>query len=205
MIFARSALLESGWASNVRIAIEDGAISSIARETRAEPGDAVADTLLPALANLHSHCFQRAMAGMTEVRAAGRDSFWTWRELMYRFIDRITPEQFEAIAALVFVEMQEAGYASVGEFHYVHHQRNGVPFADMAELSNRVFAAAAATGIGLTHLPVLYSYGGAGRVALSQAQLRFGNGVDGFIRLVERASRRCRVGNCAALAARDRA
>jgi formiminoglutamate deiminase len=141
--------------------------------------------LLPALSNLHSHAFQRAMAGMTEHRIAGRDSFWTWRDLMYRFLDRLTPEQMEAIAALVFMEMQEAGYAAVGEFHYVHHQPGGGAYADIAELSNRIFAAAHLTGIGLTHLPVLYTYGGAGQQPLAAGQLRFGNTVDGFAALLE--------------------
>ncbi len=171
----------------MRLGIEAGVITSVAAKAKAQSTDVIVDTLLPALSNLHSHSFQRAMAGMTEFRAAGRDSFWTWRELMYRFVNRITPEQMEAIAALVFMEMQEAGYAAVGEFHYVHHQKGGAPFADGAELSNRIFSAAATTGIGLTHLPVLYTYGGAGEAALSQGQLRFGNSVDQFIKLVDQA------------------
>jgi formimidoylglutamate deiminase len=187
LIFAKRVLLESGWAENVRIGVEGGTIRSVTIAAQPGPADAKVDTLLPALANVHSHCFQRAMAGQTEVRARGRDSFWTWRELMYRFVEQITPEQYEAIAAMVFVEMLEAGYASVGEFHYVHHQRDGVGYVDIAELSNRVYAAAAATGIGLTHLPVLYTYGGAGQVALSQRQLRFGTDVDQFMRLHDRA------------------
>ena len=189
MIFAKLAFLENGWAENVRLVVEQGIITTIT--TRAEPaaGDIRVDTLLPALANLHSHSFQRAMAGMTEFRAHGRDSFWTWRDLMYRFVNRITPEQLEAIAAMVFVEMQEAGYASVGEFHYVHHQKGGTAYADVAELSNRIFAAASVTGIGLTHLPVLYTYGGAGQLPLAEGQLRFGNDVDQFLALVEAARR----------------
>jgi formimidoylglutamate deiminase len=123
---------------------------------------------------------------MTETRAAGRDSFWTWRDLMYRFVDRLTPEQIEAIAALAFVEMLESGFAAVGEFHYVHHQRGGARYADIAELSNRIFAAAGAAGIGLTHLPVLYTYGGAGQLPLAAGQRRFGTDVDGFLTLVDR-------------------
>ena len=187
MIFAKRALLANGWANDVRLTVESGIVASITAGSIAVTGDARVDTLLPALANLHSHTFQRAMAGMTEFRTQGRDSFWTWRDLMYRFVDKLTPEQIEAIASLVFLEMQEAGYAAVGEFHYVHHQHGGAPYADVAELSNRIFAAAAATGIGLTHLPVLYSYGGAGKQPLSKGQLRFGNDVESFIQLVERA------------------
>ena len=168
MIFAKRALLPKGWARDVRVTVAEGRISEVAAGLRAEPGDAVVDTLLPALSNLHSHTFQRAMAGMTEYRAEGRESFWTWRELMYRFLDRLTPEDVEAIAAMTFVEMQEAGYATVGEFHYVHHQPGGARYEDPAELSARILAAAEATGIGLTHLPVLYTYGGAERQALGQ-------------------------------------
>ncbi len=188
MIFATRALLANGWADDVRLAVADGAVTGVETAVTPHAGDVRVDTLLPALGNLHSHAFQRAMAGMTEYRAAGRDSFWTWRELMYRFVNRLTPDQLEAIAALVFMEMQEAGYASVGEFHYVHHQPGGAPYDDLAELSQRVFAAAAATGIGLTHLPVLYSYGDAGRVALTEGQSRFGNDPERFGRLIERAT-----------------
>jgi formimidoylglutamate deiminase len=189
LIFAKQALLSSGWANDVRLQLDNGVITSIITDAKAVNGDAQVDTLLPALSNLHSHSFQRAMAGMTEVRAKGRDSFWTWRELMYRFVNRITAEQIEAIAAQVFMEMQQAGYAAVGEFHYVHHQQGGAPYADIAELSTRIYAAAHATGIGLTHLPVLYSYGGAGAVPLAQEQMRFGNSVEQFCALLDGARR----------------
>jgi formiminoglutamate deiminase len=180
MIFAKRARLPTGWARNVRLTIAEGRIAGIATDASAGPDDTHVDTLLPALANLHSHSFQRAMAGMTEVRRAGKDSFWTWRKLMYRFTAHLTPEHVEAIAAFVFMEMQEAGYASVGEFHYLHHQPGGAPYANPAELSQRIVAAADQTGIGLTHLPVLYSYGGAGQVPLEAGQARFGTRVDGF-------------------------
>ncbi|MCB1882856.1 MAG: formimidoylglutamate deiminase [Geminicoccaceae bacterium] len=183
-IYANRARLPDGWVRGLRLTVEGGTIAALATDAVPEAGDVRVDTLLPALGNLHSHAFQRAMAGMTEVRAEGRDSFWTWRDLMYRFLDRLTPEQTEAIAALAFMEMQEAGFAAVGEFHYVHHRPGGAPYADPAELSKRIFAAAAATGIGLTHLPVLYTYGAAGRAPLAGGQLRFGNDVTGFQSLV---------------------
>jgi formiminoglutamate deiminase len=188
-IFARQARTPSGWVQNVRLRIENGAIAKITANAAPGDGDARVDTLLPGLANLHSHSFQRAMAGMSEYRAAGQDSFWTWRQLMYRFLDHLSPEQYQTIAALTFMEMLEAGYSAVGEFHYVHHQPGGAPYDDPAELSNRVFAAAAETGIGLTHLPVLYSYGGAGQQPLTGGQLRFGNSVDGFTDLVAQVRR----------------
>ncbi|MFZ1468021.1 MAG: formimidoylglutamate deiminase [Paracoccaceae bacterium] len=187
MIFAQIALLPDGWAENVRITVQGGRISTVTAGAAAQPGDTAVQALLPALANLHSHSFQRAMAGMTEHRIAGRDSFWTWRDLMYRFTARLSPEQIQAIAALVFMEMQEAGYAAVGEFHYIHHQPGGAPYANLAELSDRILAAAAQTGIGITHLPVLYTYGGAGAQPLAEGQRRFGNDVDRFARLLEAA------------------
>ena len=184
MIFAKQALLADGWASDVRLSMEAGTITEVTAGASAGPDDLRVDTVLPALANLHSHSFQRAMAGMTEFRMAGRDSFWTWRDLMYRFTAHLTADHIEAIAALVFLEMQEAGYASVGEFHYLHHQPDGTPYDDLGELSARVAAAAAQTGIGLTHLPVLYSYGGAGRAALEAGQARFGKDVGRYNDLV---------------------
>ena len=192
MIHAQCALLADGWVDNVRITVDGGHITALASAAEPHPGDTRVSTLLPALSNLHSHAFQRAMAGMTEHRAGCRDSFWTWRSLMYRFTDHLTPEQIEAIAALVFMEMQEAGYAAVGEFHYVHHQPGGAPYADVAELSARIFAAADLTGIGLTHLPVLYSHGGAGGQPLAEGQRRFGTDVDGYARLLEAARRAAR-------------
>ncbi len=185
MIFAKRALLPTGWADQVRICVTSGMITEVLCDATAQADDTQVSVLLPALSNLHSHTFQRAMAGMTEHRIAGRESFWTWRELMYRFLDRLTPEQMEAIAALVFMEMQEAGYAAVGEFHYVHHQKGGQRYDDIAELSKRIFAAARLTGIGLTHLPVLYTYGGAGEQPLAAGQLRFGNSVDDFAVLLD--------------------
>jgi formiminoglutamate deiminase len=187
MIFARRALLPSGWAENVRVTFDGGRIGTVVAGAAAAAGDPRVDVLLPALANLHSHAFQRAMAGRTEVRAKGRESFWTWREIMYRFLDRLTPDQMQAIAAMVYVEMQEAGFASVGEFHYVHHRPGGGTYDDIAEMSARIMAAAGETGIGLTHLPVLYTYGGAGQLALAGGQRRFGNDVSRFARLLEAA------------------
>ncbi|NOC83378.1 formimidoylglutamate deiminase [Ruegeria sp. HKCCD6428] len=186
-IFANRALLSTGWVTNLRVEIRQGLIVSLQQGATAQEGDTCVDTLLPALANLHSHAFQRAMAGMTEYRKAGRDSFWTWRELMYRFTAHLTPDQVQAIAALVYMEMQEAGYASVGEFHYLHHQPDGTPYDNLAELSQRIMAAADETGIGLTHLPVLYSYAGVGEQPLEAGQQRFGNDVDGYLALVEHA------------------
>jgi formiminoglutamate deiminase len=185
-LHAHHALLPGGWAEGVEVDIAaDGTIAAV--RTGAPAADGPARILLPALANLHSHAFQRAMAGMAERRGDGPNSFWGWRTLMYRFLAHLAPEHIEAIAALAFVEMQEAGYASVAEFHYVHHQPGGAPYDRLAETSERIFAAADDTGIGLTHLPVLYSHGGAGAEPLTSEQRRFGNDLDRFSRLVETA------------------
>ncbi|OCW56500.1 formimidoylglutamate deiminase [Hoeflea olei] len=187
VIWAKSALLQDGWAENVRIAVgADGRIAEVSQGAAAEGHRS--DILLPAPVNIHSHAFQRAMAGMTERRGPDpRDTFWTWRQLMFRFLDRLTPDDVEAIAAFVQMEMLEAGYATNAEFHYLHHQPGGVPYDDLAEMSGRIAAAAAHTGIGLTLLPVHYQYGGCDHRPLGPGQIRFGNDFDRFARLHEAA------------------
>jgi formimidoylglutamate deiminase len=181
VIHAKTALLPTGWAQDVRVTLERGRIRAVESGV---PGAGV-DCLLPAMVNLHSHMFQRAMAGMTEAKGVGDDSFWTWRTLMYRFLDRLTPQDVQAIAAMVMLEMAEAGYAGVAEFHYLHHGVGGLPYADLAEMTARIAAAAAETGLGLTHLPVLYERGGCDGRALTAGQLRFGNDPERFARLWE--------------------
>lgn len=184
-IFAATALTPDGWRDNLRMSVDDqGRIDSV--EPDAEPGAAMrVPVLLPAVSNLHSHTFQRAMAGLAERRGAkGQDSFWTWREVMYRFVGRLTPDEIEAIAAFAFMEMQEAGFCAVAEFHYLHHQPGGAAYADIAELSARIVNAALETGIGLTLLPVLYRYGGVDKKPLAGGQLRFGNDAARFEELL---------------------
>jgi len=140
---------------------------------------------LPGLPNIHCHAFQRAMAGLAERQSNPADSFWTWREMMYRFASRIDPDTQYAIAAQLYVEMLEAGYTRVCEFHYLHHQPDGQPYAEPAAMSQAVIAAARDTGIGLTLLPVLYMSGGFDGRPLSERQRRFGHGVEDFLTLVE--------------------
>ena len=178
ILHAKSALLPDGWAKDVRVEISAGRIAGVT--VGATPGGQQVDCLLPAPVNLHSHSFQRAMAGLTERRSAGQDSFWTWRTLMYRFLDQLTPEDVQAIAAMVMVEMAEAGFSAVAEFHYLHHGQGGESYGDLAEMTARIAAAAAQTGLGLTHLPVLYERGGCDNRALTAGQLRFGNDPDQF-------------------------
>jgi formimidoylglutamate deiminase len=185
-----SALLPGGWAVGVRLTLDDGIIACV--ETGAGPsaGDECHGIALPGLPNLHSHAFQRAMAGLTEHRdGAGRDDFWTWREAMYRFVDRLGPDEVEAIAALAFAEMLETGFTRVGEFHYLHHDQAGRPYADPAELATRIIAAAASTGIGLTLLPTFYSHSNFGGLPPTPGQRRFLTDLDGFARLLDEARR----------------
>ena len=190
-IWAETALLATGWARDVVVDIAaDGRIGEI-RQGVAR-ADAAAERalgiLLPAPANLHSHAFQRAMAGLSEFRGtAEHDTFWTWREIMYRFLGAFTPETVEAVAAFVQMEMLEAGYAASAEFHYVHNQADGTPYGDRAELSRRIAAASQTSGIGLTLLPVYYTTGGLDRRPLAGGQRRFGSDLDGFARIVEGA------------------
>lgn len=188
IIHAEQALTPGGWQSDLQIAIDaTGRIGDVGPQ-RNTPDHRV-PLLLPAPLNLHSHAFQRAMAGLTEARGPDpRDSFWSWRRLMYKFLDQLTPDHAQAIAALVFMEMLEAGYGAVAEFHYLHHNVGGVPYKALAEMSERIVAAASQTGIGLTLLPVHYQYGGCDLRALNGGQQRFGNNPERFLRLHADAS-----------------
>lgn len=186
-IFARRALLADGWAEDVAIDWDEAGRILSARPGSGE-GTEAHGIVLPAPANCHSHAFQRAMAGLTERRGpSASDSFWTWRELMFRFLDRIDPDQVEAIAAFVQMEMLEAGFGASVEFHYLHHRPGGEPYDDLSEMSARIAAAAAASGIGLTLLPVMYERGGCDGRPLGPGQIRFGNDAGRFARLVEGA------------------
>jgi len=185
VLFFDSALLPAGWAENVRLAVADGGIAAVESGAAPQSGDERHAIAVPGLANVHSHAFQRGMAGLAEVRGPESDNFWTWREVMYRFLDRLTPDQVETIAAQAYVEMLETGFTRVGEFHYLHHDPNGAPYADIAELAARIAAAAQSTGIGLTLLPVFYAHGNFGGAPPTSGQRRFLNDVDRFAKLFE--------------------
>jgi len=185
IIWAKKALTADGWQQDVRVTIDGGGLIS-ALESGTKPSGTCVDILLPAPANTHSHAFQRAMAGMTERRGPDpRDSFWTWREIMYRFVDILTPDDIEAIAAFLYMEMLEAGFSAVAEFHYLHHQIGGVPYDNIAETAHRIASAAQQAGIGLTLLPVMYAQGGCDGRALAGGQQRFGNDRSKFAKLFE--------------------
>ncbi|MBI3436876.1 MAG: formimidoylglutamate deiminase [Proteobacteria bacterium] len=181
------AWLPQGWARDVAVSVEGGMIAAIdAGGDAGGAGERIHGAALPGLANLHCHSFQRGMAGLSERRGPGDDTFWTWREVMYRFLGALTPDDVEAIAAFAYMEMIEGGFTSVGEFHYLHHDVDGRPYGDIGEMAARVVAAAVASGIGLTLLPSFYANGGFAGAAPLPGQRRFINDVERFHRLLER-------------------
>ena len=185
----KTALLPDGWANDVRLTIAGGRITTVMRDAAVQAGDEQAGIGLPGIANLHSHAFQRGMAGLAERRGQNSDSFWTWRTLMYRFVDLVTPDDLEAIAAQAYVEMVEAGFTRIGEFHYLHHAAAGQPYDDIAEMGMRIAAAAEQSGIGLTLLPVFYAHSGFGGLQPGEAQARFLNDPDRYAALIDGSRR----------------
>lgn len=188
-LFAELALLPSGFANRVTVEADaTGQITDVQINSSGQGATAVNGVLLPGLTNLHSHAFQRAMAGLTEYRQHASDSFWTWRDLMYRFAANISPEQLQSIAEWLYIEMLQAGFTGVCEFHYLHHDVQGNRYADAAEMSNRIIHAANETGIALTHLPVLYRFSGFGAQAPKAGQCRFIHDLDAYQQLLESLS-----------------
>jgi formimidoylglutamate deiminase len=179
-----TALLPDGWADGVRMTVSDGRITAIGPAPR-QPSDQTHAIAVPGLSNVHSHAFQRGMAGLAERAGPDGDDFWSWREVMYRFLDRMDPDAVEAITALAFSEMLEGGFTRVGEFHYLHNAPDGSTYADPAEMAARIVAAADATGIGLTLLPVFYAHGDFGGMPPKHGQRRFLHSVDSFARTFE--------------------
>jgi formiminoglutamate deiminase len=179
-----SALLPSGWANDVQVVVTAGAIAEVTPDAAPTTGDERHAVALPGLASLHSHAFQRGMAGLAELRGDSTDTFWTWRETMYRFALAMTPDDVAAVATLLYVEMLEQGFTRVGEFHYLHHDRDGSPYADRAEMAARIVEAAEASSIGLTLLPSFYAHGSFGGAAPHDGQRRFICSVDQFAKLM---------------------
>lgn len=185
--FAETALLSDGWADNVLIEVDqDGLILGLDQGKRGVPEGAelLKGPVIPGMPNVHSHAFQRAMAGLAERASSKKDSFWSWRETMYRFLEHLGPDEVEAIAAQLYVEMLKSGYTTVGEFHYLHHQPGGVLYDDIAQMSHAVIEAAVETGISITHMPVLYLYGGFGGITPLAGQRRFLNQVPAIVEIV---------------------
>lgn len=187
MLLARHALLADGWHRNVLLAWDaNGDLTGVEPDAAATLAIPQADWVLPGMVNLHSHAFQRALGGLTE-RAGehAQDSFWTWRDLMYRFANRITPEQMEAVAAQLYVECLRHGYTAVCEFHYLQRDPDGALYADPAETARRIAAASRQAGIGLTLLPVLYAHAGFKDAPLTPEQRRFCSDPDLVLRIVD--------------------
>jgi formimidoylglutamate deiminase len=177
-----------GWLSPGYVEVgADGLIASVSgQRPQGKPVERLRGFGVPGLSNLHSHAFQRALAGRTEFVTAARaeDNLWTWRKEMYRMVDRLTPDTYEAVAAQVYLEMLRFGMTAVCEFHYVHHLAGGGRNPNPAEMSDRLIAAASRTGLGLTLLPVLYAHGGIGK-PVEETQKRFVHPVDDYLRLVD--------------------
>ncbi len=187
-LHAKRALLADGWAQNVRITIDEHGFIAHIEKNQAAPGpnaQSIQGVLLPGMANCHSHAFQRAMVGMAEQRSSQGDDFWGWRDTMYRFLAAIGPEELQAIAAQLYVEMLKAGYTGVAEFHYLHHAPDGAPYDDPAEMSHAIIHGAGNAGIQLTLLPVLYQFSDFAGVAAGPQQQRFLHDGEGFQRLLE--------------------
>lgn len=180
------ALLPEGFADDVTLTVADGVITQVAIGEKPPAGSGrLAGLTLPGMPNLHSHAFQRGMAGLSEQRGASEDSFWTWREVMYRFLDRLDPDDVRSLAAQAMVEMLEGGFTALCEFHYLHHDRDGRAYGDVAAMAGAIAAAAEDTGLGLTLLPVLYRFGNFGEAPPVHGQRRFVNDRDAYLRLLE--------------------
>ena len=189
-IHVARALVGDEWRRDVLISVAGRAITAIAPDSAPTAGSQrFSGVAVPGVANVHSHAFQRAMAGLVERRGPEDDSFWTWREVMYRFLASMTPDDIEAVAAWAYVEMLEAGFTTVGEFHYLHNAPDGTHYADPAETGGRIAAAAAASGIGLALLPSFYAHGGCGGQPPTPGQARFLFDLDGFAKLLESSRR----------------
>ncbi len=188
---AENAWFADGWRRGVRFEVDSGryypgALLEVQPEVQAEGAEALGRWIVPGMPNLHSHAFQRAMAGLAERRGDPADSFWTWREVMYAFAGKLGPDDLRAIATQLYVEMLKAGYTQVCEFHYLHQQADGKAYADPAAMSLALIEAAQEAGIGLTLLPTLYMTGGFDGRPLGERQRRFAHDVDGYLRLLER-------------------
>jgi formiminoglutamate deiminase len=179
-------LLPEGWARDVRVTVAEGCVTGVQAGASRAGAEHIAGIALPGLPSLHSHAFQRGMAGLAERRGDSADSFWTWREVMYGFLGRLTPDDVESIALFAYMQMLESGFTAVGEFHYLHHDIDGAPYADLGEMATRIATAAAEAKIGLTLLPSFYAQGGFGGAAPAAGQRRFLNDPDRFAKLVDR-------------------
>jgi len=182
-LYAHKVLLNDGWANDKTLTITDGVITAISegQDTDAQVANGV---VIPGMVNCHSHAFQRAFAGFSEQGSEGQDSFWTWRKIMYQFLDQLSADDAQAIASQLYIEMLKMGYTRVAEFHYLHHQIDGENYTPLATMAESIFKAAKTSGIGLTMLPVMYRFSGFGPLEPNDGQKRFINSVEQFNQLV---------------------
>lgn len=181
-LHAKRILLANGWQTDKTLTIENGEITAI-EDGQLDNAQSVG-TVIPGMVNCHSHAFQRAFAGFSEQGSEGKDSFWTWRQIMYKFLGQLTAEDAEVIATQLYIEMLKSGYTRVAEFHYLHHEQDGQHYPELAQMARAVFNASSTSGIGLTMLPVLYRFSGFGELAPNDGQKRFINEVESFNQLV---------------------
>lgn len=190
--FIERAFLSHGWTKDVRLSVDThGFISSLQENVLAQEKDQRLSIVIPGLVNCHSHSFQRVMAGLTEYQVSSKDNFWSWRKTMYHFANLLSPEELQHIASYLYLEMIKQGYTSVAEFHYVHHQADGVHYSSLSQLSQSIINAANVVGINLTLLPVLYMNAGFGDQAILDEQKRFGNSLESYLRIHEEAVQYC--------------
>ena len=187
--FAPLAWVNSAWANSVLLQVaSDGTWASVNANASADQQRGairLSGPVIPGLVNAHSHAFQRAIAGMTERCSTRQDNFWSWRDRMYSAAQRITPTQLEAIAALLYAELLQAGYTQVCEFHYLHNDLQGKPYANPLEMSFALVRAAQRVGIGITLLPTLYMRSGFAATGLRGEQRRFASTPDSIFKLCE--------------------
>jgi formimidoylglutamate deiminase len=187
--YAKNILLSDGWAKDKTITIENGLITAIETGPQSDI-QVLTGAVIPGMVNCHSHAFQRAFAGFSEQGSEGKDSFWTWRKIMYKFLERINHDDAQVIAQQLYIEMLKMGYTRVAEFHYLHHDIEGKPYSQdtregvLSTMALAIFKAAQSSGIGLTILPVLYQYAGFGKLPPNEGQQRFINSTAQFNQLV---------------------
>ncbi len=189
IFFAHQAWVADAWAYDVQLVAADGYWKSVKPGVTAgkdhQETTVLQGLVLPGLVNAHSHAFQRAIAGLTEHSAGQDDDFWSWRHRMYSVALRITPDQLEAIATQLYTELLAGGYTQVCEFHYLHNDEHGKPYADAMELSMALVRAAQTAGIGLTLLPALYMRSGFGAAGLGDDQRRFASTPSSVLRITQ--------------------
>lgn len=192
-LFCERALLPEGWANDVTIGVDQsGSIASIeCGKVHGPDPTTLAGPVVPALQNVHSHGFQRAMAGLAEIAGSTNDSFWTWRDTMYRLVGQMSPDDVEAVTTKLYSELLKGGFGQVVEFHYFHHALAEVGRSDGFEMSSRILRSAETAGIGLTHLPVFYAHAGFGGLAPNEGQRPFIHSVDSFLALLDRLAPAC--------------